>query len=63
MTMYQIFRNLTREGEALAMQGEIATAVTCFELAAMIRDRGYINLPGKVDISNLTAAPVESQAA
>jgi Fe-S cluster assembly ATPase SufC len=51
MTFNQMVRNLARNSVHFMMEGEVAKAQACLELIAFIRERGYENLRGKVELS------------
>jgi hypothetical protein len=51
MTFNQMVRKLATNAVAFMTEGEVAKAQACLELIAFIRERGYENLRGKVELS------------
>jgi hypothetical protein len=51
MTFKQMTQRLARNAVSFATEGEVAKAQACLELIAFIRDNGYENIRGQVEMT------------
>jgi hypothetical protein len=51
MTFNQMIRRLARNAVDFMVEGEVTKAQACLELIAFIRERGYDNIRGKIELS------------
>ena len=54
MTMETLMRKLARNALRFAEQGELVKAETCVEMIALIRERGFDNLRGRIELNDQT---------
>jgi hypothetical protein len=52
MTFKQMARTLNRNANRYASDGNVAKAIACLELAALIVQRGYTDIQGHVTLSD-----------
>jgi hypothetical protein len=51
MTFKQMTDNLARNAVSFATDGEVAKAQACLELIAFVRDQGFGNIRGQIEIT------------
>jgi Fe-S cluster assembly ATPase SufC len=51
MTMNRLMKNIARNSVYYMEQGEVAKSQACIEVIAFIRERGYDNIRGNIELS------------